>query len=555
MKLYEQLLDILKQLDVKYIFGVPGDAINPLVEAIRKQDEIEFIHVAHEEAGALAASAMAKLTGNLSVCAGTVGPGAIHLLNGLYDAKKDNAPVLAITGQIPTTELGTSYHQEVDLHTLFGDVALYRTSVYNPEQMPRVALEACNTAINDRGVSVLNIPHDVGSKDVPETDFHLSNDHRGKITPDEESLEKAASLINRAENISILAGNGTRNAKAALFDLAKKLKAPIIHSLKAADIVPADHPYSAGGLGLLGTRGGVEAAQHCDLLLVAGSDFPYRDWYPDDTTIIRIDRKGSIIGRRSPNDLGVIGDCEITLTKLLSMVSEKSDTTHLEKVRRSRDRWEELQSRKVDPDSNTKTIHPQLVASKIGQLAADDAIFSCDTGAVTVWAARHLKPHANQRLILSFNLASMAFAMPGAIGAQLAYPNRQVVSLSGDGGFNMLMGDFLTAVKYNLPVNIVIFNNQKLGLIKMEQEVEGYPESETDLKNPDYAALAESCGGVGFTVTQADELEEKLQSAFDTAAPSIIDVHINPDELTIPPKINAEQAFGYGLSKMREFFE
>jgi len=555
MKLYEQLLDILDQLEVEYIFGVPGDAINPLVEAIRKQDKIKFIHVTHEEAGALAASAMAKLTGKLAVCAGTVGPGAIHLLNGLYDAKKDNAPVLAITGQIPTTELGTSYHQEVDLHTLFSDVALYRSSVYNPEQMPRVALEACNTAINERGVSVLNIPHDVGSNDVPDTKFHLSNDHHGKISPDEESLKKAGALINQAQNISILAGNGTRDAKDSLFKLAEKLKAPIIHSLKAADIVPADHPYSAGGLGLLGTRGGVEATQHCDLLLVAGSDFPYRDWYPEDTTIIRIDHKGSIIGRRAPNDIGIVGDCKITLDKLLSMVSEKNDTSHLKKVQDRRDRWQELHSDFTKLNEDTDAIHPQLVASKLGELADNDAVFSCDTGAVTVWAARHINPHDSQRMIFSFNLASMAFAMPGALGAQLAYPNRQVISLSGDGGFNMLMGDFLTAVKYQLPINVVIFNNHKLGLIKMEQEVEGYPESETDLQNPDYAALAESFGAQGYTVTQPGELEEKLKTALNHSGPTIVDVHVNPDELTIPPKINADQAYGYGLSKIREFFE
>lgn len=555
MKLYEQLLDILDQLEVKYIFGVPGDAINPLVEAIRKQDKIKLIHVAHEEAGALAASAMAKLTGKLAVCAGTVGPGAIHLLNGLYDAKKDNAPVLAITGQIPTSELGTSYHQEVDLHTLFSDVALYRTSVYNPEQMPRVALEACNTAISDRGVSVLNIPHDVGSQDVRDTAFQISNNYSSLTEPDEENLKRAASLIDSADSISILAGEGTRQSKEALFKLAEKLKAPIIHSLKAADIVPADHPYSAGGLGLLGTRGGVEAAQNCDLLLVAGSDFPYRDWYPEETTIIRIDRKGSIIGRRAPSDIGIVGDCEITLDKLLSMVSEKNSSSHLEKVQNRRDRWQELHSDFTELRGDNNIIHPQTVAAKLGELADDDAIFSCDTGAVTVWAARHINPHSHQRMIFSFNLASMAFAMPGALGAQLAYPDRQVISLSGDGGFNMLMGDFLTAVKYKLPINVVIFNNHKLGLIKMEQEVEGYPESETDLQNPDYAALAESFGAQGYTVSRPNELEDKLKAALNNSGPTLVDVHVNPDELTIPPKINAEQAYGYGLSKIREFFE
>lgn len=392
MKLYEQLLDILTQLDVKYIFGVPGDAINPLVEAIRKQDKIKFIHVAHEEAGALAASAMAKLTGKLAVCAGTVGPGAVHLLNGLYDAKKDNAPVLAITGQIPTSELGTSYHQEVDLHTLFGDVALYRSSVYNPEQMPRVALEACNTALQDRGVSVLNIPHDIGSKEVPDVKYNLSGSGRGYKHANKQDLEKAAAMINKADNIAILAGEGTRQAKKPLLDLSEKLKASIIHSLKAADIVPADHPHSAGGLGLLGSRGGVEATEQCDLLLVAGSDFPYRDWYPEETDIIRIDHNGSIIGRRAPNDIGIVGDCKIILKKLLSMLETKSNTDHLEKVQKARDRWQELKAHHTSEDHNADVIHPQLAAQKIGELADDDAIFTCDTGAVTVWGVRYLQP-------------------------------------------------------------------------------------------------------------------------------------------------------------------
>ena len=555
MKLYEQLLQVLRQLGVKHIFGVPGDAINPLVEALRKQDHIKFIHVAHEEAGAMAASAQAKLTGRLAVCAGTVGPGAIHLLNGLYDAKKDHAPVLAITGQVPSVELGFSYHQEVDLQRLFSDVAVFRAAVDNPKQMPRIAIEACNAAIHDRGVAVLTIPHDIGSQDVPDADFNLSPTENYSIVPSESKFRQALDMINKASKISILFGEGCRGDSEKLLELAHKLKAPLIYSLKGKDQIPYDNPQVAGGLGLLGTKGGLSASENCDLLLVLGSDFPYRDWYPKHIPIIRVNRDGCVIGRRTPGEFALIGDCKSVIGKLLQLANPKDDDAHLKDVQRAKAHWDKMMDKKANLSRSKNTIHPQAVAKALSSHSAEDAIFTCDTGAVTVWGARHLHLKAGQRFVLSFNLATMAFAMPAAIGAQLMHPHHQVISLSGDGGFNMLMGDFLTAVKYKLPIKVIIFNNSKLGLIKMEQEVEGFPEHETDLLNPDYALLAQSFGAEGVTVTKPDELETALEKALDSSKPFLVDVHVDPDELTMPPKIEIGQAWGFSKAKVKEFFE
>jgi len=554
MKFYEQLLEVLKSHGVKVIYGVPGDAINPLIEAIRLQDEIKFIHVNHEEAGAFAASAQAKLTGNLAVCCGTVGPGAIHLLNGLYDASKDYAPVLAITGQVPSEEIGFSYHQEVDLHKLFSDVSIFHNTVSTPKQMPRIAIEACNAALNRRGVAILTVPHDIGNKEVNELEIPSVCLTGSRNLPQPERLRKAVDMINSSSRITILYGEGCRNCVDDLKTLSLKLNAPLIHSLKAKDMISHNFPNLAGGLGLLGDRGGVEAAEGCDLMLVLGSDFPYRDWYPD-APIIRVDLNGEVFGRRTPQDYGVIGDCGEVIPQLTELVSTSKDKDHLESVMKSRERWNKLLDYTSDTGRSDDMIHPQALACIIGDNASDDTIFTCDTGAVTVWAARHLKMKEGQRLTLSFNLASMAYALPAAIGAQLEFPDRQVISLSGDGGFNMLMGEFLTAVRYKLPIKVFIFNNRKLGLIKMEQEVEGYPEYETDLYNPDYAMLARSFGADGKTVLRPGELEDAVIEALNSPGPYILDVHTNPDEITLPPRIEAGQVWGYGNARLKEILD
>ncbi|MCA9427576.1 MAG: pyruvate oxidase, partial [Candidatus Omnitrophica bacterium] len=360
MKLYEQLLDILAECGVKQIFGVPGDAINPLIEALRKQDRIRFIHVVHEEAGALAASAQAKLTGNLAVCAGTVGPGAIHLLNGLYDAAKDYAPVLALTGQVPSVEIGFNYHQEVDLQRLFSDVALFRANVSNPSQMPRIAIEACHAAIHDRGVSVLTIPHDIGNQDVPDSSFQVRSGENGsRLLPSESDLNQCVSTIEKAKKVTILYGEGCRRCSGELVQLAELLNAPMIYSLKAKDIVAYDHPLVAGGLGLLGTRGGVQAADDCDLLLVLGSDFPYRDWYPEKASIIRVDVKGRVLGRRTAGEFGLVADCRSFLKEIIPRLPPSKEDDHLRTVQNEKAKGDTAMAKRASIDRSADVIHPQ----------------------------------------------------------------------------------------------------------------------------------------------------------------------------------------------------
>lgn len=552
MDFFPKLLQILDAHGVQRIFGVPGDAINPMLEALRVQKRISYVHVSHEESGAFAASAAAKVSGELQVCAGTVGPGAIHLLNGLYDAKKDRAPVLAILGQVPSEFIGNDYHQEVNLGVLFQDVADYIVEIRHPEQMPAVAIEACNRAVADRGVAVLVIPHDMGKEDVPDLPITaLKVEQMGHVVAPADALGDAAAKINKASKISLFVGEGARPSRDSLISLAEHLQAPIVFSLKAKDIVPADHPNVAGGIGLLGSRPGVSAMDTCDLLLVLGTDFPYREWYNPKATVIQVDSRASVIGRRRPGAIALHGDVAATVEWMLANTERRNDGSHLKHVQFVKKEWDVFLHHLENRNSNS-VIHPQAVAHTLGKLAADDAIFTCDTGEVTVWGARHLKLKPGQRFTASFNLASMAFAMPAALGVQSQYPGRQVISMSGDGGFNMLMGDFLTAVKYRLPIKVVVFNNGKLGLIKMEQEVEGYPEHETDLCNPDYAALAVAMGGKGFKVNSNDELESVLGEALKTDGPVIVDVPVNPDELVLPPKIKLSQAVGFGLAKIRE---
>lgn len=554
MKLYQQLLTILYQAGVRQIFGVPGDAINPLIEALRLQDDIRFIHVVHEEAGALAASAQAKLTGKLAVCAGTVGPGAIHLLNGLYDAAKDYAPVLAITGQVPSVEIGFNYHQEVDLQHLFSDVAVFHATVANPKQMPRLAIEACHAAIWDRGVSVLTIPHDVGNQNVNDAPFRVAPKPEPLHSmPADSELSAAVEMIEKAKRVSILYGEGCRLAAGPLLTLAELLKAPLIYSLKAKDLIPADHPLVAGGLGLLGTFGGISASENCDLLLVLGSDFPYRDWYPEQVPILRVDHRGRVVGRRTAHEYGLVGDCRSVIEAFCNRLAPRTAASHLIQVQQDKAAGEQVLAKRADLSRSRDLIHPQAVAVLAGAMAQDDAVFTCDTGAVTVWGARHLHLRQGQRFLLSFNLATMAFAMPAALGIQLACPKRQVIAFCGDGGFNMLMADFLTAVKYQLPIKVIIFNNRRLGLIQMEQEAEGYPEHETDLLNPDYELLAKSFGAQGRSVSRPDKLKQAIRETFDCAGPALLDVKIASSELTMPPRIGATQAIGFAKAKLKEF--
>ena len=549
----ESLLEVLANAGVDTMYGIPGDAINSLVEAVRKQDRIRFIQVRHEEVGALAASAQAKLTGELGVCVGTAGPGAIHLLNGLYDAKLDHAPVLAITGQVATSKLGSSYHQEVDLFTLFKDVSVFNQTVVNPDQLPRLAVHACQAALSHRGVAHLSLPVDIAGAAAPSGDSHDVFTGSGLMVPCDADLDAAADILDGADRVAILAGIGALDAREELLEVAERLDAPIIKTLRAKELIADDHPRAVGGLGLLGTRPAVEAVDGCDALLMVGTDFPYEDFYPEGVPAVQIDLDPDRLGKRYPVTVGLRGHAHLALGEILERLDgDRPPSGWMGELRESTASWREKMEDVETSDD--EPIRPQRVARLVGEVANDDAVFVVDTGAVTVWAARNLRMKAGQRFILSSSLASMGFGLPGAIGAQMAYPDRQVIALVGDGSMGMHLGDLVTAVKYDLPVTLVVFDNGKLGLIQMEQEVQGYPEFETHLRNPDFPAVAEACGVKRFSVEAPSDLASVLEAACSLDRPALVSVAVEPEERTMPPKIQMHQALGYGMAKAREFF-
>lgn len=554
MNVCEALLEVLADNGVEYIFGVPGDAINELIEAIRKQDKIKFIHVMHEEAGAFAASVQAKLTGKLAVCAGTAGPGAIHLLNGLYDAKMDHAPVLAITGQVETALIGTGYQQEVNLQSLFSDVTVYNQTIVDPEQMPEIAILACQVALSRKSISHISIPRNISVQKVKS--FKSKNQqvpNTAGVVPYTEDLLRAANLINKAEKPCILAGIGARHAVDELIRFSEMIQAPVVKALRGKDLLPDTHPLTLGGIGLLGTEPAYKAMKNCDLLVVLGSDFPYHNFYPDaDVPVIQVDIESQQIGRRNPVTVPLSGDVRLTLSALSPLIQKRENGSFLQECQQHMLHWLKEQDSIELSDENP--IHPQTLARTVSELANDDAVICCDTGAVTVWSARNFRIKGTQRFTLSGGLASMAFGLPAAIGAQVMFPGRQVIALCGDGGFAMLMCDFATAVKYKLPVKIFIFNNSKLGLIQIEEEVSaGNPEYETELNNPDYAAYAVACGGEGYTVKHAARLRPVIEQALRSPKPCIINVFVNPAELTWPPEVSISQAFNYIKAKVIEY--
>jgi len=548
------LLETVAAYGVRHVFGVPGDAINSIIDALRRGHDIDFIQVRHEESGAFAASALGKLTGRLAVCTGTAGPGALHLLNGLYDARRDCSPVLAVTGQVVRAEFGHHYHQEVDLNAVFDDVAAYNEVVMTPEQAPRVFAEACRVALTEKTVAHVNIPSDVCAKTVSgSTKVWDSIPSHHTTMPEQSAIEAAADLLNRSERVAILAGNGCRDAVDELLAVAGRLDAPVVRSLRAKDFLSEDLPRVLGGLGLLGDKPSVEAMNGCDCLLLAGCDFPYRDFLPGTgVPVVQIDRNTANIGRRLPVKDTLCGDAGPTLTALAQQLKQR-ERGFMPALHQSHNRWQEHLAAQEQAQDNP--IKPQRLAAAVGARLADNAIVCCDTGEVTAWTARHVHLRGSrQRFILSANLASMAVALPAAIGAQIGHPGRQVVAPAGDGGFGMLMVDFVTAVKYELPITVIIFNNGKLGLIQAEQETHGYPVSEVDLLNPDFAAFARLCGGSGISVRDPDQLDAALDEALTDSRPALVDVHIDPDEMPYPPVIRLGQAVGFASARIKEMF-
>lgn len=563
----ELIVSSLHDLGVRQVWGVVGDALNPITDAIRRQDGLAWIGVRHEEAGAFAASAQAQLSGTLGVCMGTVGPGSIHLLNGLYDAAKSHAPVLAVCGQVPRTEMGGDFFQEVDNDLLFRDVAAFRHTITSAEQMPRVLEQAVNAAYARPGVAVLTVPGDVGALDVPSDRRPHFVTRLSLPTLDAEALDEAVRLIDGARSVSMLVGIGAREARTEVLALAERLSAPMVLTLKAKEGLEADNPYQVGQSGLIGNPASRTAFEGGDVLLMVGSDFPYPGWIPTHKTIIQIDRDAAHIGRRAQVDLGVVGDAGAVLSALGARVAAKESRKHLDKARKEYETWQERQASLARPraglvakvrgifDDPSGRIRPEAVAAAVDRRAADDAVFTSDTGMSTVWLSRFVTMRGTRRLIGSYNLGSMANAMPQALGASGLDPSRQTVAFCGDGGLTMLLGDLITAVTYALPVKLVVFENGRLGMVKLEQEQGGLPEFGTPLANPDLAAVARACGLHGIRVEKVEDLDAAVAEAFSHAGPVLLDVLTNPDEIALPPHATVDQAWGFAIAKSKEFLE
>jgi thiamine pyrophosphate-dependent acetolactate synthase large subunit-like protein len=548
----DSLIDVLADAGVRHVFGIPGDAVNAIIDSIRRSDQLTFVHVRHEEAGAFAASAQAKLDGRLAAVVGTAGPGAIHLLNGLYDAAKDHAPVIAITGESPTDRLGTSTHQEIGQRALFADVAVFSQTVLDAGAMPTLAVQACQTALARSGVAHLAVPANMADQKV-EGDRHGVVVRRTPcITPAPDDFDDAVRLLEQASAPVILAGVGARGAVAELLEFAERLGAPIIKTLRGKDLFADDNALTLGGLGLLGTRAAVNAMSRCDLLVMVGTDFPYVDFYPEGVPAIQLEVERTRVGRRYPVDVALVGHARSTLKTLLERVDRRTDRAFLESAQADMRRWRRWMGRLEANQS--APIKPEHLAAVAGSLLDDDAIITLDTGAVTAWVARHLDIRGNQRLTLSGNLASMAFGLPAAIGAQLAFPDRQVVAFVGDGSFTMLPSDLITAAELELPITVVVFDNRKLGLITLEQEAEGFAEQQTAIPPRNLAAIAEAFGARGIRVEDPAQLEGALREAFRSPRPTVVDVVISPDEIPLPPRIELAQALGFAEAKIKEFF-
>ncbi|WP_406369880.1 thiamine pyrophosphate-binding protein [Streptomyces sp. NBC_01550] len=561
--------DALSELGVRQVFGVVGDALNPLTEAIRTTEDVEWVGCRHEETAAFAASAQSQLSGNLGVCMGTVGPGSIHLLNGLYDAAKSRTPVLAIAGQVPLTDMGSDYFQEVDNDALFSDVAVFRATISSPDQLPQLLETAVRNALGRKGVAVLTVPGDISDRQLSadrKARFSLSP---GVTRPEESAVQSAADLLRRAERVTLLVGQGARAGREDVLALADRLAAPMVLTLKAKEGFEGDNnPFQVGQTGLIGNPAAASAMQEADTLLLLGTDFPYREWYPEGRTVIQVDTEPTHIGRRVPVEAGLVGDVGATVRDLLRSLGsgEARDRKHLDHARERFESWRDGQARLADPkhdkgavgrirsalDNPEHGIRPEALAATVDRVAADNAVFTSDTGMATVWLSRFVEMRGARRLLGSYNLGSMANAMPHALGAQYLDRRRQVIAFCGDGGLSMLLGDLMTLKTSNLPVKLVVFDNRRLGMVKLEQEQAGLPEYGTLLDNPDFAAVATAMGITGIRVTDPADLEESVRRAFSTPGPVLLDVLTNPDEIAIPAKPTVGQGWGFALAKVKE---
>jgi pyruvate dehydrogenase (quinone) len=549
----DHVINALRVSGVRRVYGLPGDSLNGFTDALRRSGEITWEHVRHEETAAFAAAADAALTGALAVCAGSCGPGNLHLINGLFDAQRSRLPVLAIAAHIPRTEIGSEYFQETHPQELFRECSVYRELVSTPEMAPRILEMAMRAAVEERGVAVVVIPGEIFLQRAEQSGYLTRpvTPTRSVVRPDDESLRAAADILNRAQAVTILGGAGTEGAHDELIQAAATLSAPIVHALRGKEFIEYDNPFDVGMTGLLGFASGYKAIKEADALLMLGTDFPYQQFYPDNAKVVQVDIRGRHLGRRTPVDLGLVGSVKDTLAALQPLLTQKGDRGHLDRSLRHYSKTRKTLDELAVNDRGRTPIRPEYVAGLANQLASDDAVFTVDVGSPVVWAARYVKMNGRRRLVGSFNHGTMACALPHAIGAQTAYRDRQVVALAGDGGLTMMFGELVTLIQNRLPVKVIVFNNSSLNFVELEMKAAGIVNFGTDLINPNFADVAQAMGIFGRRVEQPSDLQQALADAFAYDGPAVVDVVTARQELSIPPAITVEQAKGFSLYAIR----
>jgi len=553
--LSESLLDVLAEAGARDVFGVTGDAINPFLEAIRTDDRFRWIGVRHEEHAGYAAAAQAELTGKIGVCAGTAGPGALHLINGLYNAKAEGAGVVAITGQIPRSERGSDFHKEMDLTRVFSDVCAYQAVIDSPAQMPRMAQIAVQKALTEGVVTRIELPADVIGLPVPSEHFtHPLVHERPATPPPAAQIAQAVELINAGKRVTLFAGVGCRAARGAVLALAERLAAPIVHTLRAKDIFDTSDRPVVGMTGLIGNPAGYHAVIDCDVLVMLGTDFPYDEFLPEGRPIIQVDHTLDHIGRRAPVTLGLVGDVGATIEVLAPRVKEGASAHFRDHLVAMRNKWLKQMEGQARLSRTDEPLHPQLFARAISDRAAEDAFFAVDVGECTIWVARQVSLSGGRRMAGGFNHGSLGAGFPVALGAAALDPEREIWAFCGDGGFGMSMSDFVTAVRFGWPIKVIVFNNSSLAFVSMEMEVAGLPPNPdaTALVNPDFALYAKACGGDGVRVEHAADIVPAIERARASTQPFIIDAIVSAGELAMPPHISAGQVWGFGMGKVRE---
>ncbi|TAA39666.1 thiamine pyrophosphate-dependent enzyme [Pseudoxanthomonas winnipegensis] len=541
----EIVVETLEAAGVRHCYGIVGDTLNHVTDAIHRSS-IQWVHMRHEEAGAFAAGADSLISGQLTACAGSCGPGSLHFINGVFESNRNRAPMVLIASQIVTPELGMEFPQEVDFKAVYSSCSVFCEQVHSPEQARRVVALACQAAISRRGVAVVILPADISQAQVKH-DVPFAVHHAAPVLrPNDGELQRMAELLDRGTRIGIYAGAGCEGAHDALVALGARLKAPIAHTSRAKDFVEYDNPYNMGMTGIFGIESGYHTLMACDTLLLLGADFAWGQFYPDKATIVQVDRDGSHLGRRHPIDLGVVGDIGPTLEALLPLLAQREDSGFLDECIAHRDKAMAKRAEEEQPGEG-ELIHPQHLTALLDRYADDDALFTADGGSPMVWVLRHIRVNGRRRTLPSLLHGTMANAMPQALGLQKAFPQRQVISLSGDGGIAMLLGDLLTAIQEDLPIKVVVYNNSSLNFVELEQKVEGLLDNYTDLKNPDFGRLAEVIGYYGRTVTRNADLDQAVRDFLAHPGPALLDVHTSPTELVMPPQIEAGQVAGTAL--------